>query len=267
MAYPTISTKIKPVIVVGAVEYLTNGTEGIDSFPYRVETYFQNLSRFDVPDTGYDPLTGPLDNFMNHLIYGPNGTTQADLAGKANRERSIEAAGNLYARYMTFVIDQRFRKPTAQNSTDGINQITGTAYRYTSRLKMNFASKLALQIMLAAMTVLGVSAFWLTDLRGTLPRKPTTIASTLALFAGSDICDEKKPLIPREALWKQGKELDKVFDGWLFSLGWWPKTRRDVDTVSNETDGTSGDALLETKEGEGRRFGIDVGVAEQLGFR
>jgi hypothetical protein len=26
-------------------------------------------------------------------------------------------------------------------------------------------------------------------------------------------------LIPREALWKHGKELDKAIDGWLFSLG------------------------------------------------
>jgi hypothetical protein len=204
---------------------------------------------------------------MNHLAYGPNGTAPEGLIGRANRGRLAEAVGNLYARYMTFVIDQRFRQPIAQNSNDGINQVTGTAYRYTSRLQMNFASKLALQILLAAMTVLGASAFWLTDLRGTLPRKPTTIASQLALFAGSDMCDEKKPLIPREGLWMHGKELDKVFDGWLFSLGWWPKTRRGVDTVSNETDETSGDALLETKEGEGRRFGIDVGVAEQLGFR
>jgi hypothetical protein len=37
--------------------------------------------------------------------------------------------------------------------------------------------------------------------------------------------------------------------------------------VSNETGEKSGDALLETKEVEERRFGIDVGVAEQLGFR
>jgi hypothetical protein len=41
----------------------------------------------------------------------------------------------------------------------------------------------------------------------------------LALFACSEMCDEKKLLIPREALWKHGKELDKAIDGWLFSLG------------------------------------------------
>jgi hypothetical protein len=266
MMHPSINTNIEPVVISEVAEYLTNGTRGVDSFPYRVQEYFQALSRFDIQDTDLEGVN-PFDEFMNHLVYGPNGTAAADLAGKANRGRFAEAVNNLYARYMTFVIDQRFRQPISQDSTDKNNLVTGTAYRYTSRLKMNFASKLALQIMLATMTILGASAFWLTDLRGTLPRKPTTIASTLALFAGSDMCDEKKPLIPRHALWKHGKELDKVFDGWLFSLGWWSKTRRDVDSVSNETDEASGDTLLEAKEGEGRRFGIGVGVAEQLGFR
>jgi hypothetical protein len=266
MIYPSIDAKIEPVIVSGAVEYLTNGTTGFDSFPYRVQTYLQNITRFQ-QEGGLDSSDLPYDAVMDHLIYGSNGTAAEDLAGKANRGRLKEAVENLYMNYMTFVIDQRFRQPIPQNSTDGNNVVSGTAYRYTSRLKMDFASKLTLQIMLATMTILGASAFWPTDLRGTLPRKPTTIASTLALFAGSDMCDEKKPLIPRDALWKHGKELDKALDGWLFSLGWWPKTHRDVDTVSNETDEASGDALLETKEIGGRRFGIDVGVAEQLGFR
>jgi hypothetical protein len=266
MTLPSISTNIEPLIISGAAEYLTNGTKGFESFPYRVQTYLQSLTRFQLGD-GDDRVDWTFDEVMDHVIYGPNGTTAEDLAGKANRGRLAEAVGNLYTNYMTFVIDQRFRQPISQKSTQETNQVTGTAYRYTSQLQMNYASKLALQIMLATMTVLGASAFWLTDLRGTLPRKPTTIASTLALFAGSDMCDERKPLIPRDALWKHGKELDKALDGWLFSLGWWPKTRRDVDTVSNETDEASGDALLETKEVEGRRFGIDVGVAEQLGFR
>jgi hypothetical protein len=265
MMHPSINTKIEPVIISGSADYLTNGTNGIDTFPYRVQVYLKDITRFNI--RGGLEGTEPLDEFMNHLVYGPNGTAQQDLAGKANRGRFTEAVNNLYARYMTFVINQRFRQPISQSSTDMNNLVTGTAYRYTSRLKMNFASKLALQIMLAVMTLLGASAFWLTDLRGTLPRKPTTIASTLALFAGSDMCDERKPLIPRDALWKHGKELDKALNGWLFSLGWWPRTRRDVDTVSNETDETSGDTLLESKEVGGRRFGIDVGVAEQLGFR
>jgi hypothetical protein len=219
LMHPSINTNIEPVVVSGATEYLANGTKGVDSFPYRVQVYLLNLTRFDTEfESGYPPAQ-TLDNFLNHLIYGLNGTAGKDLAGKANHGRFKEAVNNLYARYMTFVIDQRFRQPLSQNSTNGQNLVTGTAYRYTSRLRMDFASKLALQIMLAVMTILGASAFWLTDLRRTLPRKPTTIASTLALFACSEMCDEKKPLIPREALWKHGKELDKAIDGWLFSLG------------------------------------------------
>jgi hypothetical protein len=180
LMYPSINTNIEPVVISGATEYLTNDTKGVDSFSYRVQVYLLNLTRFDTEfESGYPPAQ-TLDNFLNHLMHGLTGTTGEDLAGKANRGRFKEAVNNLYARYMTFVIDQRFRHPISQNSTDENNLATGTAYRYTSRLQTNFASKFTLQIMLATMTVLGASAFWLTDLRGTLPRKPTTIASTLA---------------------------------------------------------------------------------------
>lgn len=261
MMHPSINTNIEPVVIVGPAEYMTNGTPGIDSFPYRVGIYFQKLTFFTTDDHS------ALDEIMNSMTNGPNRTSLEDLGGKGNRGRLTEAVGNFYTRYMTFVIDQRFRQPISQNSTNATNRLTGSTYRYTSRLQMNFASKLALQIMLATMTILGASALWLTDLRGTLPRKPTTIAGQLALFAGSDMCDEKKPLFPRDALWKSGKELDKVFDGWLFSLGWWPKTRKSDGGASEGAVEMSVDALLERKEVEGRRFGIDVGGAEQLGFR
>ena len=77
------------------------------------------------------------------------------------------------------------------------------------------------QIMLAVMTVLGAAGFWLSDLRGTLPRSPCSIASTMGLLAGSDPCIPAEPKPPKRTEWPERREMEKVLDGWLFSLGWW----------------------------------------------
>ena len=61
------------------------------------------------------------------------------------------------------------------------------------------------------------------------------------------------------------KELDKALDGWLFSLGWWQQTERGA----SEQSGMSSTRIDEDVGGKkrSRRFGIDIGVPEQLGFR
>lgn len=65
---------------------------------------------------------------------------------------------------MSLVIDLNFRQPMETPIT-----IQGSVLSYQSRLKVDYGSKVALQMMLGTMTLLGMCAFWLTDLRGTLP--------------------------------------------------------------------------------------------------
>lgn len=266
----------RPGRVTGVVEdsarNLTNGTEGVDTFPYRVQTYLDGKSdTHDVGNLTLFPSEFDTTNaFINHLIFAPNSTAPHDLVGKANRQTFIKTANDLYARYMCLVVDMHFRKPVPENQRaqkpgdDGY--LEGSARDFSSRLRVDNASKLTMQIILAVMSALGALTFALTDLRGTLPRKPTSIASKMALLAGSEVCDERRNIVPPNATWMSEKELGAAFDGYLFSLGWWRRWESDDDGRTGETTVASDDRDS-AKADEQRRFGIDVGVPEQLGFR
>jgi len=171
---------------------------------------------------------------------------------------------------MALVIDMRFRKPIAEGASAdrSRNLVQGTANSFSSRLRLNFASKLTMQIMLGIMFVLGSFTYSLTNLRSTLPRKPFSIASRMALFASSDLCDERKTPLPHDAIWMPKKELDEVFSGWLFSLGWWEEAISDARDRERET--TTRDEAASSREKKRQtssRFGIDIGIPKQLGFR
>jgi hypothetical protein len=109
---------------------------------------------------------------------------------------------------------------------------------------MNRCSKVTLQILLATMFVGGSLAYLLTDMRHTLPQNPHTIAGTMTLLAGSEMCSPN--LVPTGAEWMSGGSLKKagVFEGYMFSLGLWEDRAQD-DRVRKS------------------RFGIDVGRAEK----
>jgi hypothetical protein len=115
----------------------------------------------------------------------------------------------------------------------------------TARLNMNNGSKVTLQILLAIMLVCGTLAYLLTDIRHTLPHNPHTLAGSMTLLAGSEMCS--RSVVPEGTEWVSDKELKRVgvFDGYLFSLGWWE-------------NGHGGGALKKR-----RRFGIDIGRAEK----
>jgi hypothetical protein len=268
---PKLSTTQAPILLENSARNLTNGTEGIDTFPYRVQRYLLdstkqgNVTEFlNVDSTLYD-----LDPFMNHLIFGPDHIVPGNILGKSNQQNFIKAVNNLYAKYMSLVIDMHFRQPLAEEaqakSPGDAGLLLGTASVPSSWIKVNATSKLIMQAMLGTMTLLGLLTFLLTDLRSTLPRKPTSIASRMALLAGSDLC--AGDLLPRDAVCKSDKDLARIFDGWLFSLGWWAKSGMDIDHDVEHPLPEGGAASRRSQRTELRRFGIDVGAPEQLGFR
>lgn len=272
LTHPVMRTSEPPILIEDSVQALTNGTDGVDSFPYRVQQYLQekndggNLTKFTYNGSDWRGASSYLDVFMNHVILGPNGTAPDDMLGKNNQDTLIEAMNDLYARYMSLVIHLRFRQPTAGGQSDA-NQVPGSAYSFSSRIQVNPVSKLVMQIMLGVMILLGLLTFFLTDLRGTLPRKPSSIASRMALLAGSDLCAEDKGLLLGNAMRISDKEFARVLDGWLFSLGWWRKSetsdaKQHGGSVTAD-DVTSRDCSISRSV----RFGIDVGAPEQLGFR
>jgi hypothetical protein len=64
----------------------------------------------------------------------------------------------------------------------------------------------------------------------------------MSLLAGSEMIESK--IIPAVAEFMSDKELAKVFEGYMFSLGWW-------------------DTELKTSDlREQRRLGIDIGKAD-----
>jgi hypothetical protein len=260
---PKISADSAPLIDESSAQLLNNGTTGFDAFQYRVEPYLNvNLTSFP-----QSQLTR-VDQFTQHMIFGPNGTAPENMVGTANQKNFIQAVQTLYVRYMCLVIDMRFRVPVATDMRADpqrdSNLVKGTSYSFSSRLDLNTASKLTMQIMLGTMFVLGICTYLLTDLRGTLPREPYTIASRMAFLAGSDLCDGGHSHLPPGALWMPPKEFSEAIDGWLFSLGWWQQSERSASEHSGITVNRSdGDVVGEKIS---RRFGIDIGVPEQLGF-
>jgi len=62
------------------------------------------------------------------------------------------------------------------------------------------------------------------------------MAGMKTLLAGSEMCERK--VMPEGAEFMTDKGLETALQGWLFSLGWWG-------------------------EGQGERYGIDVGEARR----
>lgn len=241
--------------------YLTNSDTGFASFTYNIIQHLtDNLTLFEQPSSPkYENVLGSgyaqyFDPFFNHLIYGPNGTTVDALNGPQNTKQFIEAVDTLYRKYMVHVINSNFRdvKPSSTpfpsdntRQSSPINPIVyGTATGpIKPRLCIVPGPKLTLQILLGVMSVLGSAAYVLVDLRGTLPRNLCSIASTMALLAGSEMCARG---YTTEDTAEDAKDLVQRWEEQVFSLGWW-----------NSGEGAARE----------ERFGIDVGVANRLGFR
>ncbi|WYZ36197.1 hypothetical protein EsH8_XI_000080 [Colletotrichum jinshuiense] len=240
-----------PTPIESTATNLTGGSTGLEAFNYRIQSHF---------DTNFTTTVAndPSDPFFRYIISSTAGITTSELA--SNPELLIAAVSKLYSDFMVQVIDSDiFRKPLLNSrQIDKQDQSTfasGTVSREETRLLMNYTPKLILQILLAAMVVFGLAAFILVDLKGTLPRNPHSIASVMALFAGSEMCSN---IIPYGAEWMGKRELDRLFQGYLFALGWWSFS-------ATEADSQSIDSLMITPLAE-ERFGIDVGTPEKLGF-
>ena len=259
----SMKPNLAPVPLWETATFLTNGTPGIDSFPYRVQNYLATASG-ETPAYGTLSLFNTngdkqfLDQFFNHIVYGPNGTSLEDLAGRGNRQILVRAVQTLYTKYMSLVIDMKFRQSQPQStSQQGDDVVRGTVDIMASRLQLKQTSKLVLQICLAFMTLFGVAALLLTDLRSTLPRNPCSIASTMGFLAGSDLCQVEE---------KRWTDLDAAaYEGSMLSLGWWEQSARKA--ASSENEAGEEDNSTEEPEIAERRFGIDIGVPAQLGFR
>lgn len=121
----------------------------------------------------------------------------------------------------------------------------------TQRLRQDKVSTRILEVLLGAIAVCIALSLWSMNTKEILPKDPCSIGTAASLLAGAEMLRES--VIPNGAEWCDDKELKDrgVFEGLLFSMGWWDGKNK---------EGTVGG---DTEEGAARRrFGIDVGKAE-----
>ena len=208
-------------------------------------TNFNTFTSFDV-----DHNTMLLDDyFYDSVRYGPQGVPVEEYTGPSNTQRFIDVTQHTYRRYMAQLISSTMRKslnstelasspPSYSGTVSGVNRL---------RLKQNATSKLILQIFLGIMLACGVFVYSYRRVRQLLPHSPYSIAGTMSLLAGSEMIERN--ILPAGAEFMSEKELARVFDGYLFSLGWWGD--------SSEKEGTG----VVGRRQQSRRFGIDIGSA------
>lgn len=186
-----------------------------------------------------------LDGFMQTVLWGRDGVPSEELLGASKAERFIDAVQHVYRQYMAQVISLNMREDVPLGSPDAPIYAARFPDSATSmRLQQDRRSKLALQALLGALILCAVAVYAIgMDMRHTLKECPWSLAGTMRLLTGSELCTRRG--MPVGAEFMSQKQMAEVLSGWQFSLGWWA--------------GQGGEG------GGERRFGIDVGQAMRAG--
>ena len=306
----TLNAQRPPVVFNNSSpRYIFDETSGLPTLSYNLGQHWDSeLSRFpnlSLNATDRHAGTKSQDGLsstgaiFDHLLHGPYNVSEADIVGPERAQNLITAFNKVYNRYMVQVLNtvlmSSSTNATAMTTitTDGALEqtnartVNGTLTRQTTRLKMNNASKLTLQIMLAVMVALSGLAIHLIKIRGTLPRDPYSIASVMGFLAGSEMCTPQSEIFPPGSEFLSIGELSRRLRVRSFRLGWWdaPNTEKngtasscasrrgsmsgDVNLehngVTNEHFGSRDEELIHAEDGQDQRglkgttrFGIDV---------
>ncbi|ERF74794.1 hypothetical protein EPUS_03178 [Endocarpon pusillum Z07020] len=188
LPYFTLDQSHPPIIDESTIRLLKNSTSGLTAIKNNV-------------------IDKIFHSFFHTLVSSSDATPPEELVGPANAAKLFNHTNYLYK---------------MQSAPLQPNPIyNATIALPTTRLKMNNGSKVTLQILLAVMFVCGSLAYLLTDMRRTLPHNPCTLAGSMSLLAGSEMAS--RAVVHEGAEWMSDEELKKagVFEGYLFSLGWW----------------------------------------------
>ncbi|KAI0515136.1 hypothetical protein F5B22DRAFT_636688 [Xylaria bambusicola] len=184
------------------------------------------------PSGGTTSDANQLDDFVQFLATANASLPIDALVGHENSHNLIDATNRLYKTYMPQAIDRNMRttdldaKVAAPDAiaakVEPLRMTTRPAFPGRLRLKQEAAPKFALQAVLAVMVLCAiVSRIFLRDIEKLVPHNPCSIAGRAALFADGEVSTRK--LVPYGAEWRTEAELSRVgvYEGWLFSLGWW----------------------------------------------
>lgn len=206
----TIDPSHPPSVQDGSVVLQDNptSTTGVQSFDFRIQN---NLARemtvFNggIGTAASDPSsTNTFDIYFQAILNGTEKHDPASLVGEDNQDVLVDAINGFYRIYMAQVISINMRVPLDSSSstsssprqllhrrqhsttTSSTNTIKTTLT--TPRLVQDKTSKLTLQILLGIMTTLSAAAWLTTKMRHVLPCNPCSLAGTMSLLAGSDLC-------------------------------------------------------------------------------
>jgi hypothetical protein len=183
----------------------------------------QDFGNFEVVLPGGNLWQTALNNTPDAFYDTPTGSAQ--LATQISE---------LYSHYFTQFYNTALR---SHNFTTNPKSANATLYDENfQRLFQSALSTRILQALLLAMWLCACIIYWLLDTKDLLPKNPCSIAAQASLLADSKFLD----MIPEGAENATLEELMQMtpFKDHLFSMGWWD-------------DGMGG-----------RRFGIDVGMAD-----
>lgn len=180
--------------------------------------WFSSVTEFNESSVlqAYDSISVHADVFTQHLLLGVDGVPLEELVGTENRPRLLSAVQHLYGKYMVQPINSQMRVKAvgAPVQYSAIVSMSGwTKIRFTQEE----TSKCILQVLLSIMAVCGTLAYILTPMRKVLLHSPNSIAGTMTLLAGSQLCSRK--VLPQGSEFMDDKELDILLSKYEFTIG------------------------------------------------
>ena len=246
----SISTLHPPTPLESTTTPLSNA-QNLTTFPFRIQrhfdsTFISNL-HFANPthpcsflsptsNTPTSSLLGsspPIDPFFQGVLCSQPllDITTLRSTSFSSQQTVFNATNAFYRRYMAQAISSNMRVPltdATRSTVAALPQATILNAGTVTRLVQNNTPKIVLQVMLGVMSVLGGVAVWMGRVwEPVVPYNPCTIAGTMALFAGSEMCDRGGET-GRELFavgvegWSR-EELRERWRGWEFKLGWWDR--------------------------------------------
>jgi hypothetical protein len=225
--------------------------------PIPDESTLRFLSNTSIDMTGdcwqiLNLATPQYDAFFQAILFGYDAVAPDTLLDPS---KLIKSVTHTYRILMAQILNSQFRLPTSDSHNLLLLNAT-TTNPYHARLQQSELSTRLLEGLLAFLFICAATAYLAMNTRRILPCNPHSIAAIGSILVGSQLLnrtDEDKVIIPQGAEWMSNSEMKKrrVFDGYMFSLGWW-----------------TGDGRLERRGGEdsatidenrtSQRYGIDA---------
>lgn len=225
---------------------------GTDIFSFRIQN---NIAR----QLGDFAGTENVDPFFQSMLNGSIVMDKSRFLG--NRTLAMMGISHTYRMYMAQVINAMLRE-SIDDAKLRTRQQTNINMRTTisqSRLVQDNVSKTVLHALLALTAICILIGYFFTKMRNILPCNPCSIAGTMSLLAGSDLCyladdgvceccgkvrrsfrsadgrvqietihaddnehaEEKPQVIRSGAEWMADTTFARIFQGRTYSLGWW----------------------------------------------